>query len=501
LNYALLLSAFIVAACGLIYELVAGAVSSYILGDSLTQFSTVIGTYLFAMGLGSYASKYIDTFVVERFVEIELIIALIGGFSAAILFLSFAHSAVPFRVMLYGLVLAIGFLVGLEIPLIMRILKKNLAFKDLVSNVLTFDYLGALAVSILFPLVFAPKLGMIRTALVFGLLNAAIAAVTIYVLRYQITQLKLRVTYCVATLGLLLAGLIYAGSITQYAETTVYQDEIVWTKTSPFQKLVVTRWRDDWRLFINGNLQFSSRDEYRYHEALVHPAMSAHPSPKRVLVLGGGDGLAVREALKYNAVESITLVDLDPEMTDAFKTNAKLIELNVGALNHAKVKVVNQDAFKWIEDDTQFYDVVIVDFPDPSNYALGKLYSLAFYQMLERRVSEGGIITIQSTSPYYARQSFWCVVTTLEEAGFSTSPYHALVPSFGEWGFVIATKRPFKVPEKVNVPVQFLTPQTLQALFVFPPDMSRVPTDVNRLNNQVLVQYFEQEWRKTTRER
>jgi spermidine synthase len=501
LNYALLLSAFIIAACGLIYELVAGAVSSYILGDSITQFSTVIGTYLFAMGLGSYASKYIDTFVVERFVEIELIIALIGGFSAAILFLSFAHSAVPFRVMLYGLVLAIGFLVGLEIPLIMRILKKNLAFKDLVSNVLTFDYLGALAVSILFPLVFAPKLGMIRTALVFGLLNAVIAAVTIYVLRYQITQLKLRVIYCVATLGLLIAGLIYAGNITRYAETTVYQDEIVWTKTSPFQKLVVTRWRDDWRLFINGNLQFSSRDEYRYHEALVHPAMSAHPSPKRVLVLGGGDGLAVREALKYNAVEAITLVDLDPEMTGAFQTNAKLVELNAGALNNAKVKVVNIDAFKWIEDDTGFYDVVIVDFPDPSNYALGKLYSLAFYQMLERRVSEGGIIAIQSTSPYYARQSYWCVVTTLEASGFATSPYHALVPSFGEWGFVIATKRGYTVPRQVKVPVQFLTPDTLQALFVFPPDMGRIPAEINRLNNQVLVQYFEQEWRTNARER
>ncbi len=501
MSHALFLSVFVVAACGLMYELVAGALSSYLLGDSITQFSTVIGTYLFAMGIGSWLSKYVEKKLIERFIEIELMIALLGGFSAALLFITFAQSAAPFRVVLYGLMLAIGTLVGLEIPLIMRILKDRLGFKELVSQILTFDYLGALAVSLLFPLVFAPKLGMIRTALFFGVLNAIVAGIAIWVLRNEIKNKARMIGFFVVTTLALLVAFAEADQITTYAESHVYQDEIVFTKASPYQRLVLTRWRDDWRLFINGNLQFSSRDEYRYHEALVHPAMSAMPHAKRVLILGGGDGMAAREALKYKQIESITLVDLDPDMTKTFKENSRMRELNSDALNHPKVKVVNADAFKWLETDESFYDITIVDFPDPSNYALGKLYTSAFYQMLERRIAENGAVVIQSTSPLYARQSFWCVVTTLESVGFATAPYHALVPSFGEWGFIIATKRDFKIPAKVNVPVQFLTPETLAALFVFPADMARIPADINRLNNQVLVQYFESEWRRAGRDR
>ena len=259
----------------------------------------------------------------------------------------------------------------------------------------------------------------------------------------------------------------------------------------------MTQWRDDVRLFLNGNLQFSSADEYRYHEALVHPALAALPAARRVLVLGGGDGMAVREILRYPQIESVTLVDLDPEMTRLFASVPLLRALNQDAFASPKVKVVNADAFKWLEQSSDHFDFVIVDFPDPSNYSLGKLYTNAFYQLLERRLSARGVAVIQSTSPLYARRSFWCVVATIEAAGLKATPYHALVPSFGEWGYVIASREPFTPPGRYLPELRFLTPDIEPALFRFPKDMDRVPAAVNRLNNQVLVQYYEAEWKRS----
>jgi len=252
-------------------------------------------------------------------------------------------------------------------------------------------------------------------------------------------------------------------------------------------------------LFLNGNLQFSSHDEYRYHEALVHPGLAALPHARRALVLGGGDGLAVREILKYPQVTSVTLVDLDVGMTDLFASAPPLVALNRGALSDPRVTVVNADAVSWLEESRDYFDFVVVDFPDPANFALGKLYTSAFYRLLEKRLSARGLIVVQATSPYYARRSYWSVVTTLEDAGLKTAPYHALVPSFGEWGFIVAGRDVF-VPVAVDPEkTRFLTPQTLADLFRFPADMGRVPAEVNRLNNQVLVRYFEEEWRKVVR--
>jgi spermidine synthase len=501
MSRALFLSVFVVAACGLVYELIAGALSSYLLGDSVTQFSTVIGAYLFAMGIGSWLAQYLDKRLIERFIQIELAIALFGGFSAVALFLTFAQSAAPFRVVLYGLVGLIGILVGVEIPLIMRILKDRLGFKELVSQVLSVDYLGALAVSLLFPLVFAPRLGMIRTALFFGVLNAMVALLALWVFRGQVTHPRALAAQCLAAIAVLLGGFGAAEAITRYAESSIYSDEIVFARSSPYQRLVLTRWREDVRLFINGNLQFASRDEYRYHEALVHPGLAALPGARNVLVLGGGDGLAAREILKYPNVERITLVDLDPEMTTLFSTLPLLTALNGNALNSPKVKVVNADAFTWLEQQSDYYDFIVIDFPDPSNFALGKLYSLAFYQTLERRLSAQGKVVIQSTSPLLARKSYWCVVNTLEAAGFTTAPYHAVVPSFGEWGYILAGRGAYVPPTTIPVATRYLTPALLPTLFTFPADMARLGTEINRLNNQVLVQYFEEEWRQVSRDR
>lgn len=494
IDIALLASVFVVAACGLLYELAAGALASYLLGDSVLQFSTVIGTYLFAMGVGSWLSRYFERQLPAHFLRIELLVALVGGSLPATLFIANAYVPGAFRVLLYGMVLLVGTLVGLEIPLVMRILKRNVALKDLVSQVLTFDYLGALAVSLAFPLLLVPHLGLVRTGLLFGAMNAAVAVWALWLFRRELRHLRAHALACAAVLGALLAGLWGAEHITRLAEDRFYQDRIVLSASSPYQRIVVTQGRAGHRLFLNGNLQFAERDEYRYHEALVHPAMAAHGAPKRVAVLGGGDGMAVREILKYPSVESVTLVELDPAMTRLFSENPTLRRLNGNALAHPKVHIVNADAFQWLQDGKDTFDVIVVDFPDPTNFAIGKLYTNSFYALLDQRLAASGYAVVQTTSPLVARQSFWTVVATIESVGLAATPYHAHVPSFGEWGFVLAGRRPWRPPEALPPGLHFLDVAALPLLFDFPRDMARVPAEVNRLSNQVLVHTYEQEW-------
>jgi spermidine synthase len=387
-------------------------------------------------------------------------------------------------------------LVGLEIPLVMRILRERLGFRDLVAQVLTFDYLGALGVSIAFPLLLAPRLGLIRTAFLFGLMNALVACWAVWLFRDRLARPGFAAARCAVVTALLVLGFASADRLTRLSEEQIYSDQVVHAETSRAQRIVVTRWRDDLRLFLNGNLQFSSLDEYRYHEALLHPALATLPHARRALVLGGGDGLAVREILRYPHIEQVTLVDLDPAMTRLFADTPELRRLNGDSLNDPRVKVVNADAFVWLEASRDHFDFVVIDFPDPSNHSLGKLYTTAFYNMLMRRLSARGLAVIQSTSPLYARQSYWCVVATLEEVGFRATPFHALVPSFGEWGFIVASREPYEPPARYPFETRFVSPELHPALFRFPKDMARVPAEVNRLNNQVLVQYFESEWRR-----
>ncbi|MBV7541645.1 polyamine aminopropyltransferase [Acidovorax sp. sic0104] len=518
IDIALLISVFVVAACGLLYELAAGALASYVLGDSVLQFSTIIGTYLFAMGVGSWLSRYFERQLPAHFLRIELLVALVGGALPATLFLANAYTPGAFRFLLYGMVMVVGTMVGLEIPLVMRILKRNVVLKDLVSQVLTFDYLGALAVSLAFPLLLVPHLGLIRTGLLFGIMNAAVALWAVWLFRHELRRLRAHVAACAMVLGLLVAGFAGADHITSFAEDKFYQDRIVFSTASPYQRIVVTQGRLGHRLYLNGNLQFAQADEYRYHEALVHPAMSAHGAPKRVAVLGGGDGMAVREILKYPSVESVTLVELDPAMTRIFSENPMLAQLNGNALRDPKVRIINTDAFGWLQGNTaengamgavnaggvsrdalppaalDTYDVIVVDFPDPTNFSIGKLYTNSFYALLANRLAASGYAVVQTTSPLVARKSFWTVVQTMESVGLQTAPYHAHVPSFGEWGFVIASRRPWRLPETLPDNLRFLTLDSLPLLFDFPRDMARVPTEVNRLSNQALVHTYEREW-------
>lgn len=506
---ALLASVFVVAACGLLYELAAGALASYLLGDSVLQFSTIIGAYLFAMGVGSFLSRFVERQLVATFLRVELLVGLLGGLMPAALFV--AHNLLhevttataPFRVLLYGLVLLIGTLVGLEIPLVMRILKRHFSarwqLRDLVAQVLTFDYLGALAVAVAFPLLLVPQLGLVRTGVAFGLLNAAVAVWAMWLFRAELRARAAHATAAAAVVATLAAVALGADRLTTWAEDRFYGDRIVYAASSDWQRVIVTHADDGLRLYLNGNLQFHSRDEYRYHEALVHPAMAAHGAPRRVAVLGGGDGLALREVLRHPSVERVVLVELDPHITTLFAREPRLAALNAHALASPKVEIVNADAFSWLERSDETFDVIVVDFPDPTNFSLGKLYTTSFYALLDRRLAAGGYAAVQTTSPLFARRSFWTVVTTIEAVGLAATPYHAHVPSFGEWGFVIAGRRPWRPPAALPEGLRFLTPAGLPALFDFPPDMARVPAQPNRLSDQTLVHVFEEEWGKVHR--
>lgn len=490
----LLLSVFVVATCGLIYELIAGTLASYLLGDSVTQFSTIIGAYLFSMGIGSWLSKYFEKNILSWFIQLEILVGIIGGTSSSILFLVFENIA-SFRIVLYALVGLTGILVGLEIPLLMRILKDRFEFKDLVSKVFTFDYIGALLASLIFPLLLIPHLGLVKTAYLIGILNVSVALLVCIVFRKEIRAASYLLSSAVISIFLLLVGFIYADTITSFSESQSYSDTIIYSKSTTYQRIILTKKGKVLRLFLNGNLQFSSDDEYRYHEALVHPGLQALPNAENVLVMGGGDGLAVREILKYPKVKNITLVDLDKGMTNLFKSNEMLVNLNKKALLSPKLHLVNADAFTWIRQQKKKYDFIVIDFPDPSNYSVGKLYTNTFYTLVKSILAPKGIIVVQSTSPYVAPKSFWTVNKTLESVGFKTIPYHNYVPSFGEWGYIMATENPvYKKPDRFLPGMRFISKESLDQMLFFPKDMAKVPTEINKLNNQVLVKYFEDEW-------
>ena len=497
----LLASVFVVASAGLVYELVAGTVSSYLLGDAVTQFSLVIGVFLSSMGLGSFLAKFVRRRLLHTFVAVEIWVGLIGGASSMVMLTVGAFLPTMFTVVFYALCIVIGALVGIEIPLLVRLVRAAGGVSAAVSDVLALDYLGALAGSVLFPLVVLPWLGVGRASVVFGVLNLVVAAAGVSLL----PSARRRGLLAGLAAAIVLLSTMFGAStrIVTLLEDLLYDDAIIFATDTRYQRIVVTRWRDDVRLYLNGHLQFSSVDEARYHESLVIPAMEACARPRSVLILGGGDGMAVREVLKY-PVESVTLVDIDPVMTRLGRERPELVALNGGALEQPSVRVVNTDAMRFLSDDRNLYDVVIVDLPDPSSAALGKLYSDAFYALVAHRLAEGGVMVTQAASPFYAREAFWCVATTIEAAvpedhpagSLLTVPYHVNVPSFGEWGFVLASRRAVVWDAlRPSVPTRFLTNDVLAGMVAFGRDVERpdgVP--VNRLGTPVLDTLYRRGW-------
>lgn len=490
----LLFSIMVVALCGIVYELIIGTVSSYLLGNSVYQFSLTIGFFMFAMGVGSLISKYFNNQYIRNFIIIEVAIALVGGVSSIALFMAFPFARVHYELVMYSLILIIGALVGMEIPILTTLLAQKRSMKESIANVMSLDYVGALIGSVSFPLLLLPSLGLVQSSFAIGLINIIVATINVFIFRAYLPNYKGLLQVCIAIFILLVACVFYGSVITRFAEKHLYFDQIVYSAQTPYQKLVVTRSTTtrEQRLYIDGHIQFSSRDEYRYHEYLVHPVMSIAGSRERVLVLGGGDGLAVREVLKYAGVKSIHLVDIDPEMTRIGRELPVLQRMNKKSLWSDKVEVFNDDAFSFINKAGVAYDRVIIDMPDPHNEAINKLYSREFYTMIKRRLAPGALVVTQSASPFFTRSVYWCIESTLAEVFGNTFSYHTSLPSFGIWGFNMASvDREISNTFNIEVPTKALTNESMLASSVFAKDIARLEgSPVNSIMEPTLYQLY-----------
>jgi spermidine synthase len=505
----LMLTTLIISGCSMVYELIISAVSSYLVGDSTLQYSITIGLYMFAMGVGSFLSKFIKKNLFNWFVNIEIGVGVIGGLSSLLLFLANLYLE-AYQLVMYVEIILIGTLVGAEIPILTRIIeldKKNL--RVTLSHLFSFDYIGGLLGSVAFPLLLMPQLGFFATAFMAGTFNLICATMIVFKYHDRIRGSRYYKMATVMLLIIMIFGMVVSENIGRFIENGLYRDNVIMSEQTQYQKIVVTRHKDDVRLYIDGNVQFSSMDEYRYHEALVHIPMSVAESNSEVLILGGGDGMAARELLKYPDT-NITMIDLDSEMTRICSEDKVISELNEGSLVSDRVTIINMDAYKYLEDCDKKYDVIIVDLPDPNNEALAKLYSNVFYRMCGNALAPGGVINVQSTSPYYATKSFWCVTKTLESEGFVVAPYHLQVPAFGDWGFNMAVKADstFAVDSEDGsgkriatenitldsaLSTKYLSEDNIQSLFVFGKDEK--PQDgeeiaVNQLTKPVMIQYY-----------
>ncbi|MBX3063234.1 MAG: polyamine aminopropyltransferase [Anaerolineae bacterium] len=497
----LLVAVLIISICALVYELVVGAVSSYLLGNSVTQYSLTIGLFLSAMGIGAAISRRIRSAEVRWFILIEVLTGLFGGLSATILWAAYTSLEQYYYLIMAATIMAIGICVGLEIPLLTRIVANRADLSKTLADVLSIDYLGALIGSILFPLVLLPSFSPQFTAFMIGLLNVLVAGITLWTFRERVKPRARRWLWVLVVVlsVLLIAGAVASDELTRLFEQQLYTDTIFYRKQTPYQRIVMTIGEaDDYRLYLDGNLQFSSRDEYRYHEPLVHPVMSLTDSHASILVLGGGDGLVARELLKYPDVQQITVVDLDPAMTQMARTFTRLQQMNGDSMNDPRVHIVNEDAFKFVEQTEEQFHVVIIDLPDPNNEGLSKLYSQQFYKLLRMKLAPDGVFITQATSPYFSRRAFWSIAHTVAASGFKVIPLTSNVPSFGEWGFVIGTVAPprsMKMPPP-EIALRFLTADVLRSVQTFDPDTSEVPTEINTLSRPILLTYYDQDWRQ-----
>ena len=489
----ILISILVVALCGIAYQLIISTVSSYLLGNSVYQFSLTIGFFMFSMGVGSYLSKLLPNNLIQNFIIIEIAIALVGGVCSLLLLMAFPMLRALYDATMYSLIFIIGSLVGMEIPIIMGILSEKKSTRDSIANVMSLDYLGALIGSVMFPLFLLPQLGLIQSSFAIGLITILTALTNIYFLRDYLTSPRLLTFLSLAVLALLVSFTVFGTQLTSYAEKHLYFDQIIYKKQTPYQKIIVTKSvaTNEHRLYIDGHIQFSSRDEYRYHESLVHPVMSVSGNRSRVLVLGGGDGLAVREILKYKDVKEIHLVDIDPEMTAISKRLNILSRLNQKSLEDSRLTVFNQDAFTFINQAGVLYDRVIIDMPDPHNEAINKLYSKEFYTMIRKRMAKNGVAVSQSSSPFFTRRTFWSIQTTLEAVFDDTLSYHVNVPSFGDWGFNLA-RRDIELPStfRFEVETRFMDEAIMRSAKVFAKDIQKLDVPVNTIMMPSLYQLY-----------
>ncbi|WP_274560924.1 polyamine aminopropyltransferase [Streptomyces spiramyceticus] len=482
---------FICAACGLVYELELVALASYLIGDSVTQASVVLSVMVFAMGIGSLLAKRLRCHAAFGFGLVEAALALVGGCSALVLYATFAWVGGA-RYVLVAFSLTIGVLIGAEIPLLMTLIQRMArrgesgdASGD-VADLFAADYVGALAGGLAFPFLLLPLAGQLTGALVTGAVNTvAGGALVLLLFRRDLTPRSrwLLIVANAVVLALLATATVLVDDFERAARRSVYGAQVRIAVQTDVQEVVVTGSpRGPLGLFLDGRLRISGRDEYRYHEALVHPVMRGRHA--RVLILGGGDGLAAREVLRYPDVESLTMIELDPGVVRLARTDPALSALNRHAHRDPRLRVTNADAFTWLREEGPGeapYDVVISDLPDPGITPSTKLYSQEFYGLASRVLAGGGRLVVHAGPLATRPRVYWTVDATLRAAGLRTRPYRAAGRLSGftagpdrasgaaaapdDWGFVLAARgTPPELALAANAPrLRSLTPEALRA--------------------------------------
>ena len=489
----LLVSLGIVAMCGICYELLLAAIATYLLGNSIYYFSLVIGLFMFAMGLGSFISKRIEGNLTAKFIFIEIALGVIGGLSGIVLFFIFPLARDFFEIFLFSFVIIIGALVGMEIPILTGILAKEKSAQKVVADIMSFDYVGALIGSVGFPLILLPTMGILTSSFAIGLGNIFAACWTCMVFWNAVESRKYLLETIILSLVLLIGFLVSSSYLTSMAEKNLYFDKIVYSQQSPYQNIVLTRSNNgkDHRLYLDGHIQFSTKDEYRYHEYLVHPAITQVKTPENVLILGGGDGLAAREVLKHKEVQRIDLVDIDPLITEFGQSNAIIRRLNESSLINPKLNVYNDDAFSFLNSEGVLYDVIIIDLPDPHNEALNKLYTKEFYRIAEKRMSNDGVLVTQSSSPFFTRRVFWSINATLGTVFEQVTPYNITLPSFGIWGFNLAFKN--STHSKNSKPIdntRVYSYASFEKAKIFEDDIAKIDASVNSIFSPTIYMLY-----------
>jgi len=490
---------------GIVAEYVLSTLATYFIGNSIFQWTMIVSLMLFCMGLGSRLSKRITQNLIQNFLILEVTLSLVVAFSSVIVY-TIAAFSIYYEILIYALSMLVGLLIGLEIPLVVRINKEYEDLKTNISSILEKDYYGSLLGGVFFAFIGLPILGLSYTPFVLGIINFLVAGIVLFRFKKKIkkSQLQKLNALLITVFGVLVIGISYTKPIIKWGEQKKYKDKVVFTEQTKYQKIVLTEWKNEHWLYLNGNLQFCSIDEEMYHEPLVHPVMQLSQQPKDILILGGGDGCAVRELLKYPSVQKIDMVDLDPKMTQLGKENPILININNGAMNSSKLTIYNKDAYNHLEQDTaSFYDVIIIDLPDPRNIELGRLYSHEFYTHCYRKLRPNGYLITQAGSPYFATKAYNCINNTLQSAGFSTVPIHNQVISMGEWGWIIGAKKEtqqqlkteLQLLEFKNITTKWINNEAMQLLTSFGKNsfFNSANTDsinINKIHNPILYKYY-----------
>jgi len=489
---------------GIVAEYVLSTLATYFIGNSIFQWTMIVSLMLFCMGLGSRLSKRITKNLIQNFLILEVTLSVVVAFSSVLVYTLAAFSAY-YGIVIYTLSMLVGLLIGLEIPLVVRINKEYEDLKTNISSILEKDYYGSLLGGVFFAFIGLPILGLSYTPFVLGLINFFVAGIVLYRFKDKIAKPRLKRLNLTlsAVFLLLLAGISFTNPIIAWGEQKKYKDKVVYSEQTKFQKIVLTEWKDEHWLYLNGNLQFCSIDEKMYHEPLVHPIMQLHQTPQNILILGGGDGCAVRELLKYPSIHKIDMVDLDQKMTDLGTQHPILIDINEGSMNSSKLSIYNKDAYVHLEQDvTSFYDVIIIDLPDPRNIELGRLYSHEFYTLCYRKLRPNGLLITQAGSPYFATKAFNCINQTLQSANFTTVPMHNQVISMGEWGWIIGSKENNLSKEVLkkrlqsinfsNIETKWINNEAMQLLTSFGKKtlLDSKEIDINKIHNPVLYKYY-----------